>query len=108
MKKKIIRNRPSQPILHEQLNLKKMTNRKLVRYIEAYDKKTEELVYKEQLPRNINIEQLKSVFYVENNDPEMIYMYDILSEHADYLMQFTKQKIDFKKYDYFLGCYEDS
>jgi len=79
--------------------------KKLVRVIESFDKKTEELIGEIPLP-NIPLNNIQEIFHVPEYDP----MYDcwcIDEQRAGFLKQYIDINFDFKKYDYFLSCYEE-
>ena len=85
-----------------------METEKIVRYIGVYDKKTEYQISEIHLPENINLSELKSLFKVDDSDPEMIYVYDVLEGHVKYLENLTGKKLDIHKYDYQIVCYSNN
>jgi hypothetical protein len=84
-----------------------MKEQKLVRYIEIYDKKTEFRVSKIELPKKLNLNDLKVLFKVEDNDPDMVYGYNITQNHVDYLENLICKRLDLNRYDYQIACYKN-
>lgn len=78
---------------------------KLTRIIEAYKKESDSIAL--QIPIEINVGVLRSIFNVSSDDP----MYDVWSikeEQAKALQPFVPTKLDLSKYDYQLVAVRES
>ena len=79
----------------------------LERVINVFDKKTEKLIQEVNID-NVNIDILKSIFSVNNDDPSMYDPYTIYKDEALALSVHLKSIIlfDFENYSYQLDCYK--
>ena len=75
----------------------------LIRNIEWFDKKTEELIGEVDL-NGIDLALLQKNWNLNENSP-MIDCYAINEIQADFLSCFTDIEFDFDKYDYFISSY---
>ena len=77
----------------------------IIRYIRVFDKKTEELAKKYILHTDISLEQLQKMFLIDDNDDiELVWVYDIYPEHADFFNKHMGIDFKFELYDYQLGA----
>jgi hypothetical protein len=74
-------------------------------YIMIFDKSDESFVGREQLS-GISLPELKSIFPESENDPKMIYVYDVSEDVVDLLSKYVKVEFDFEEYDYQLSYRE--
>lgn len=42
----------------------------------------------------------------DEDDPDMVCVYQLSSEFVEMIKPFVKHKVDMKKYDYYIYCYE--
>jgi hypothetical protein len=78
-----------------------MSNQKIYRQIDVFDKKTERLIKEIEL-NSFDLELMKSRFNVPIDDPLMYYQYEIDLSKVDL---FSSIEFNFKKHDYFLACF---
>jgi hypothetical protein len=82
----------------------------VVRTIECYDKKTEELVHEFIIPTEITPEQLYQglTHFDLSDDPELCLGYPITEKNNEILSKITRIDIPYKQYDCFLAVYEEN
>lgn len=94
-------------ILKFLMNLKQMNGGANVVYkhvLVAYDKDNEKLI--KEIPLNdISLSELKAIFEVQSDDPEMVYDYCANEAHLSKLQCLRESDINTKKYDYFVMAY---
>ena len=77
---------------------------KVERYIAAFEKTGSRfLVKKMRLPRN-ELEYLKTIFEVKDDDPFMYDYYDVTEDLAEKLMKRYGFEFSFSEFDYALGA----
>jgi hypothetical protein len=80
---------------------------KIERAIVYYDKKSEK--YQGEKKLRISLAFLKNIFHPRRDDPQMYGPYPIKAANALKLRHFLKSyEFDFKKYDYFIECFDIS
>ena len=57
------------------------------------------------MPKSVRLEDLRKLFNEHSDDP-MYGGYKVLKKHSSYFQKYLSEKIDLKKYDYFLSCYQ--
>lgn len=78
---------------------------RLVRAVEMFDKKSDELVKEYEL-RGVDLEFLQALFKQDKDDP-MYECFRINQKQAEQLSPFVSGEIDTEKYNCLLACYTD-